>query len=165
MDTLNENRRWHAVYTKPRHEKRALERLSINGFEVFCPMTITIKKWSDRKKKISTPLIPSYIFVHVNEKERSKVLEDPSVLNYIYWLGKPATIRDYEIERLKGLISKEKMQEFEIKKLKIGEKISVRKGYFKDKNATIKKVNNNNVHIELSEIGIVIIIKKTDLVI
>ena len=78
-------------------------------------MTITIKQWSDRKKKISTPLIPSYIFVHVNEKEKSKVLEDPSVLNYIYWLGKPAIIRDYEIERLKGLISKEKMQEFEIK--------------------------------------------------
>ena len=164
MDTLNENRRWHAVYTKPRHEKKALERLSINGFEVFCPMTITIKQWSDRKKKISTPLIPSYIFVHVNEKEKSKVLEDPSVLNYIYWLGKPATIRDYEIERLKGLISKEKMQEFEIKKLKIGEKISLSKGYLKDENATVKKVNNNNVHVELSELGIVVILKKTDLV-
>ncbi len=164
MDTLNENRRWHAVYTKPRHEKKALERLSIKGFEVFCPMTITIKQWSDRKKKISTPLIPSYIFVHVNEKEKSKVLEDPSVLNYIYWLGKPAIIRDYEIERLKGLISKEKMQEFEIKKLKIGEKISVSKGYLKDENATIKKVNNNNVHIELSELRIVVILKKTDLV-
>lgn len=164
MDTLNENRRWHAVYTKPRHEKKALERLSINGFEVFCPMTITIKQWSDRKKKISTPLIPSYIFVHVNEKEKSKVLEDPSVLNYIYWLGKPAIIRDYEIDRLKGMISKEKMQEFEIKKLKIGEKISLSKGYLKDENATIKKVNNNNVHVELSELGIVVILKKTDLV-
>ena len=164
MDTLNENRRWHAVYTKPRHEKKALERLSINGFEVFCPMTITIKQWSDRKKKISTPLIPSYIFVHVNEKEKSKVLEDPSVLNYIYWLGKPAIIRDYEIDRLKGLISKEKMQEFEIKKLKIGEKISISKGYLKDENATVKKVNNNNVHVELSELGIVVILKKTDLV-
>ena len=165
MDKLNENRRWHAVYTKPRHEKKALERLSINGFEVFCPMTITIKQWSDRKKKISTPLIPSYIFVHVNEKEKSKVLEDPSVLNYIYWLGKPAIIRDYEIERLKGLISKEKMQEFEIKKLKIGEKISLSKGYLKDENAIIKKVNNNNVHVELSELGIVVILKKTDLVV
>ena len=164
MDTLNENRRWHAVYTKPRHEKKALERLSIKGFEVFCPMTISIKQWSDRKKKISTPLIPSYIFVHVNGKEKSKVLEDPSVLNYIYWLGKPAIIRDYEIDRLKGLISKEKMQEFEIKKLKIGEKISLSKGYLKDENATIKKVNNNNVHLELSELGIVVILKKTDLV-
>ena len=164
MDTLNENRKWHAVYTKPRHEKKALERLSINGLEVYCPMTITIKQWSDRKKKIRTPLIPSYIFVHVNEKEKSKVLKDPSVLNYIYWLGKPAIIRDYEIESLKGLISKEKMQEFEIKKLKIGEKISVSKGNLKYENATIKKVNNNNVHVELSELGIVVIFKKTDLI-
>ena len=79
-------------------------------------------------------------------------------------VGKPAIIRDYEIERLKGLISKEKMQEFEIKKLKIGEKISISKGYLKDENDTVKKVNNNNVYVELSELGIVVILKKTDLV-
>ena len=45
-------------FTQNQDMKKALERLSINGFEVFCPMTITIKQWSDRKKKISTPLIP-----------------------------------------------------------------------------------------------------------
>ena len=163
MDTLNENRRWHAVYTKPRHEKKALERLSINGFEVFCPMTITIKQWSDRKKKITTPLIPSYIFVHVNEKEKSKVLEDPSVLNYIYWLGKPAIIRDYEIERLKGLISKEKMQEFEIRQLNMGDKIDVNKGQIKIKNAIIKTISNNYITAELKELGMTIVLKKTDL--
>ena len=162
MDTLKENRKWHAVYTKPRHEKKALERLSTKGFEVFCPMIITIKQWSDRKKKIRIPLIPSYIFVNVNEVEKIKVLEDPSVLNYIYWLGKPAIIRENEIARLKGLISKKKMQEFEIRKLKIGEKISISKGFLKAKNATLKKVNNNNIHVELSELGIVII-AKTDL--
>lgn len=164
MNTLNSNRKWHAVYTKPRHEKKALERLSINGFEVFCPMINTVKKWSDRKKKVSIPLIPSNIFIKVDEKNRTKVLTDPSILNFVYWLGKPAIIRDYEIERLKGLISKEKMQEFEIRKLKIGEKISVSKGYLKDENATIKKVNNNYVHVELSELGIVVILKKIGLV-
>ena len=160
---FNKNRKWHAIYTKPRHEKKALERLSINGFEVFCPMTITIKQWSDRKKKISTPLIPSYIFVHVNEKEKSKVLEDPSVLNYIYWLGKPAIIRDYEIERLKGLISKEKMQEFEIRQLNMGDKIDVNKGQIKIKNAIIKTISNNYITAELKELGMTIVLKKTDL--
>ena len=160
---FNKNRKWHAIYTKPRHEKKAVERLSINGFEVFCPMTITIKQWSDRKKKISTPLIPSYIFVHVNEKEKSKVLEDPSVLNYIYWLGKPAIIRDYEIERLKGLISKEKMQEFEIRQLNMGDKIDVNKGQIKIKNAIIKTISNNYITAELKELGMTIVLKKTDL--
>ena len=157
MDTLNENRKWHAVYTKPRHEKKAVERLSINDFDVFCPMIITMKQWSDCKKKIRTPLLPYYIFVHVNEKEKSKVLEDHLALNYIYWLGKPAIIRDHEIDRLKVLISKEKIQGFEIKKLKIGEEISINKGYLKDKNTTLKKLNKNSVYLELSELGIVVI--------
>ena len=163
MDTLNENRRWHAVYTKPRHEKKALERLSINGLEVFCPMTITIKQWSDRKKKISTPLIPSYIFVHVNEKEKSKVLKDPSVLNYIYWLGKPAIVRASEIDTLKGIISKDKVQEFEVRNLKIGDEIEIEK--FKEKKAIIKSISNNYIKAEFIELGVKIVFKKTDLMV
>ena len=163
MSVNNNHKNWYAIYTKPRHEKKAQERLENEGFEVFCPMTNTLKQWSDRKKKISTPLIPSYIFVYVNEKEKLKVLEDPSVLNYIYWLGKPAIIRDYEISKLKGLISKEKMQEFEIRKLKIGSKIAINKGQIKSKNAIIKTVSNNYIKAELIELGMEIVLKKTDL--
>ena len=125
-------------------------------------MTISIKQWSDRKKKVSIPLIPSYIFIKVDEKNRTKILTDPSILNFVYWLGKPAIIRDYEIERLKGLISKEKMQEFEIKKLEIGREIAISKGHIKSKKAIVQTVSNNYVTAELKELGMTIILK-TDL--
>ena len=163
MLNINKYNNWYALYTKSKHEKKATERLAKEGFEVFCPMVKTIKQWSDRKKKVTIPLIPSYIFIKVDEKNRSKVLTDPSIFNYVYWLGKPAIIRDEEIYRLKGIISNDKIQEFEIRNLNVGDKINIDKGFVKDKNAIIKTLTNKNVYAELKELGIMVVIKKTDL--
>ena len=164
MKETTQNSKWHVLYTKPRHEIKALERLAQNGFEVYCPMKTTLKQWSDRKKKVSEPLLPSYIFIKITEKKRAIPLTDPSVLNYIFWQGKPAIVRDSEIDTLKGIINKEKVQEFEIRKLKIGSEIVINKGQFK-RNAIVKIVSNNNVKAELKELGMTIVLKKTDLLV
>ena len=68
MKESTQNSNWHVLYTKPRHEIKTLERLAQNGFEVYCPMKTTLKQWSDRKKKVSEPLLPSYIFIKITEK-------------------------------------------------------------------------------------------------
>jgi len=155
--------KWYVLYTKPRHEIKALERLAQNGFEVYCPMKTTLKQWSDRKKKVSEPLLPSYIFIKISEKKQAIPLTDPSVLNYVFWLGKPAIIRESEINTLKGIISKDKIQELEVRKFKIGDKIDINMGYIRGDGATIKYVSNNYIKVELKELGMKIILKKTDL--
>ncbi len=165
MENNHQNSRWHVLYTKPRHEVKALERLVQNGFEVYCPMKTTLKQWSDRKKKVSEPLLPSYIFIKTTEKKRATPLTDPSVINYIFWLGKPAIIRDIEIDTLKGIISKDKVQDFEVRELKLGDEIEINKGQIKGKNATIKSISNNYIKAELKELGMTIVLKKTDFVI
>ena len=163
MKETDQNSKWHVLYTKPRHEIKALERLTQNGFELYCPMKTTLKQWSDRKKKVSEPLLPSYLFIKTTEKKRPIPLKDPSVLNYIFWLGKPAIIRDIEIDTLKGIISKDKVQEFEVRKLKVGDEIDIIKGQIKGKNATMKSISNNYIKAELKELGMTIVLKKTDL--
>ena len=155
--------KWHVLYTKPRHEIKAKERLIQNGFEVYCPMITTLKQWSDRKKKVSTPLLPSYLFIKTTEKKRNLPLKDPSVLNYIFWLGKPAIVRDSEIKSLKGIISKDNVQEFEIRKLKIGSQIELSKSLVKGKKAIIKSISNNTIKAEIKELGMTIVLKKTGL--
>ncbi len=163
MKETNQNSKWHVLYTKPRHEIKALERLTQNGFEVYCPMKTTLKQWSDRKKKVSEPLLPSYLFIKITEKNRALPLKDNSVLNYIFWLGKPAIVRESEIDALKGIITKDKAQEFEIRPLKVGDEIDIIKGQVKGKNATIKSISNNYIKAELKELGMTIVLKKTDL--
>tara|TARA_X000000950_G_scaffold237953_1_gene289786 strand:+ start:484 stop:981 length:498 start_codon:yes stop_codon:yes gene_type:complete len=162
MDDNHQNSKWHVLYTKPRHEVKALERLVQNGFDVYCPMKTTLKQWSDRKKKVSEPLLPSYIFIKTTEKKRANPLTDPSVLNYIFWLGKPAIVRESEIHALKGIINNEKAQGFEIRKLKIGDEIDINKGKIKINKAIIKSVSNNIIKAELKELGITIVLKNTE---
>ena len=70
--------------------------------------------------------------------------------------------RHHEIDTLKGLISKDKAQEFEVRKLKIGNEITINKGLIKGKNAKIKTVSNNYVTAELKELSMTIVLKKTD---
>jgi len=164
MNASKAEKKWHALYTKPRHEKKVTERLVSQGFDVFCPMIQTVKQWSDRKKKVTVPLIPSYIFVNIEEKNRTKVLSDYSVLNFVFWLGKPAIIKNNEIDRLKGVISKEEMQEFEIRHLNVGDTINLDNGIVRKNLAVIKKKTKNHVYAELKEIGIVVIMKKSDVI-
>jgi len=47
-------------------------------------------------KTIEEPLFKSYVFVRVEEKDRTEVRYVDGVLNYVYWNGKPAVVKDEE---------------------------------------------------------------------
>ncbi|HKG67232.1 MAG TPA: UpxY family transcription antiterminator, partial [Segetibacter sp.] len=59
------------------------------GVECWCPLKKTQKQWSDRKKVIEEPLFTSYVFVRINETEKSVVLMTDGILNFVYYIGKP----------------------------------------------------------------------------
>ncbi len=122
---------WYAVYTRPRSEKKVYELLNKNGFKSFLPLITTIRQWSDRKKKIKLPLISSYVFVKTNEKYLQNTLTINGVVRILKHLGKPAIIRDYEIENLKILLEDPDSITFiNDVKLKKGDSIIVEKGPF-----------------------------------
>ena len=78
-----DNKKWLVLYTKPRNEKKVAERLTKNGFEVYCPLIKTLRQWSDRKKKVEIPMFSSYVFIHIDEKNRQLPLYDQGVMNYV----------------------------------------------------------------------------------
>lgn len=92
---------WFAIYTKPRFEKKVEKVLTQAGFEVYLPLLSTIKQWSDRKKKVKVPIIPSYVFVRIDEKNLYNLFEFNGVVGVLKYLKKPAVVKDYEIENLK----------------------------------------------------------------
>ena len=71
-DTTAKN--WYVIKTLSRAEKKTAERLTDTHYEVYLPLQTTIKQWSDRKKKVTIQLIPSYVFIKVDEKNRTKIL-------------------------------------------------------------------------------------------
>lgn len=127
----NNTKDWRAVYTKPRSEKKVAERLEQQGIEVYCPVQTTLKQWSDRKKKVSVPIFPSYVFLRLSEKESDLVLQDPGVLNFVYWLGQPALIRDEEIEGIRAFLSNYRDSTIVLVDYEKGDKVEIIEGPFK----------------------------------
>lgn len=95
---------WYALYTRPRHEFKAAGQLEESSIEYYLPVTVQIKQWSDRKKKITEPLIRGYIFVHADEKERLSALQKDSIVRCVAFDNKIAVIPDWQIESLKAMI-------------------------------------------------------------
>ena len=146
---------WFALYTRPKNEKKVTEQLVKLGIEVYCPLVTQVKQWSDRKKKVETPLISSYVFVNIEEKDRNKVFEAFGVVRYLFWLGKPAVIRDEEIYLLKDSL-KEVISSFEISEIKPGDVMNISRGPFQGKEGVVKAVEKNKIQLILKELGFVI---------
>jgi transcriptional antiterminator RfaH len=149
---------WFVIYTKPRQEKKVSEQLLAIGIETFCPMITTIKQWSDRKKKVTAPLINSYVFVQLEEVHRNKVFDVPGVVRYVHWLKKPAVVRENEITALKELTDKT-INNYTIEQLQKGDNFLVPTGLFKDKKGSIEEVRTNSLKIKLDELDILVTIQ------
>jgi transcription antitermination factor NusG len=95
---------WLVLYVKPRNEKAVAERLTSRGYNAWCPTVRTLRLWKDRKKKVDEPLFRSYVFIKISEKDRMGVFECPGVVRYVFWLQKPAVIREDEIKAIQQFI-------------------------------------------------------------
>ena len=152
---------WFAIYTRPKNEKKVVEGLEKLGIEVYCPMVTQIKQWSDRKKKVETPLINSYVFVNIEDKNRNIVFEVPGVVRYLFWLGKPAIIQEQEIDTLKASL-KGIFSSVEVNGIQPGDSLTISQGPFQGKEGVVAQVNNNKIRLVLKELGVTISISKEE---
>lgn len=150
---------WYVLHTKHRNEIKATTHLEKMGITVYCPLTTKIHQWSDRKKKIETPLIPSYIFVQLKERERKIVFEVPGVVNYLFWLGKAAIVRDAEITVMKEWIQGTTF-ETRVESMRPGDHFQITEGPFQGKEGIIHKVTKNQLQLFLVNLRMKIIISR-----
>ncbi len=94
-------KRWIAVYTKPRYEKKVHTLLEEKGIESYLPLIRQRRQWSDRKKWVDVPLFRSYIFAHIELKESLWVLQTDGVHHIIKFKNKIAIIQDEQIEAIR----------------------------------------------------------------
>jgi transcription antitermination factor NusG len=144
---------WFVLYTKPQQEKKVVEGLEKLGIAVYCPMVLELKQWSDRVKKVETPLLKSYVFVNIEESQRNTVFQINGVVRYLFWLGKPAVIRAAEIETMQRWMEA-KDAVVKVSSLQIGHKIILESGAFKGQEAVVKSVKNAKLELMLTSLGV-----------
>jgi len=151
--------KWFAIYTKPRWEKKVYKLLTENDFEAYCPINKVRKKWSDRYKIVEVPLFTSYVFVHIDEILMSKVRMIDGVLNFVYWNGKPAVVRDFEIDNIKKFLGEYEYVDIESIDFKADDNVLIAAGAFMDMEGKVLKELGNFVEIEIKSFGFKLIAK------
>lgn len=150
---------WYVVYTKPKWEKKVSEKLSLAGIECYCPLITQVKQWSDRKKKIEVPLFNSYVFVQLADSERNSVFKVPGVVRYLFWLGKPAIVRDEEIKIIKASLNSPNISDITITSIQVGDRIKLETGVFSNQDAIVQEISKSYYTLVLESLGCVLKIK------
>ncbi len=153
---------WYVVYTKVKCEKKVAEQLNEIGITAYCPTIEKVKQWSDRKKVINIPLFNSYVFVQISEKDRDSIFAVSGVIRYLFWIGKPAKVKNSEIDIIKKWLSVTEPFKITVSDWKKGDKITIESGPFATQQATIQEVNQNHYVLILESMGCMLKIEKKE---
>jgi len=142
------------VYTKPRWEKKIAAVLDARGIEHYCPLNRIQKQWSDRKKIIYEPLFKGYIFVKVDEARKWDIKQIEGIINYVYWLGKPAKVKEEEIITIRKFLSE--FDNVEVTENSIGKstKVQISQGVLMNYKGVVVEVLGNKARVQIDSMGI-----------
>lgn len=148
------NKLWFVLYTRSNCEKKVSELLTKRDIENYCPLNKVYRQWSDRKKIIDMPLFSSYVFVRVFEKDLEGLKSITSnIVNLVYWLGKPAVVKDQEIDNIKFFLNEYGNVKLEKRNVDINEEVIITRGSFYNQHGIVRTVKNNSVVVSLPSLG------------
>jgi transcription antitermination factor NusG len=154
---MKEHSYWHALYTKPRWEKKVADLLDVKGVEHYCPLNRVVKQWRDRKKIVLEPLFKSYVFVKVEDAKKWELLKVAGVLNYVTWLGKPAKIKETEIETIRRFLKEFKTVEVVDGRLEVNTRVKVKQGALMDYQGILMRISGNKASVRIESMGLQLI--------
>ena len=145
---------WYVIYTKSRYEKAVADKLALFGIEVYCPLLKRKKLWSDRWKWVEEPLFRSYCFVQLEDKDRDTIFSVPGVVRYVYHCGKPAILREKEMDLLKSWLMQYDHESIHSEALNVSDRIRIRTGALMDKEAEVLESKGNYALLLLEDLGL-----------
>lgn len=152
--TIKSEKKWFALYTRSRAEKKAKAQLLDAGIECYLPIQKTLRQWSDRKKKVENVVLPSYIFVRIEPNLTDRVFVSDHLVAYIRYQGRPAIIPDKQIEAFRRIIESDTPFEISPEKFPKGSKVKVILGSLKGIEGEIYEMaNNKRLIVQIDQVG------------
>lgn len=145
---------WYVVYTRPRWEKKVSRVLTEKGIENYCPLNKVLKKWSDRNKVVFEPLFKGYVFVLIPPSEKWDIKKIDGIINYVYWLGIPAVVKENEIVTIKKFLMEFAEVKVVERQLDVNSKVLIRQGVLMNYHGIIIEVSGSNARVKIDSMGI-----------
>ena len=145
---------WYVLYTKPRHEKKVAERLTSAGYTVYCPLQKVVRKWSDRTKVVEEPLFKGYLFIQIEDHKRDEVFTHPGTVRYLFWLRRPAIVREEEIATIQKWLGHYDHERLKVTDIIPGSYVRITSGKFMNEEGILLDTSNSKALVQLKELGI-----------
>jgi transcriptional antiterminator RfaH len=147
---------WYVLYTKSRNEKLVAEKLHQRGFDVYCPLIKTKRKWSDRIKVVEEPLFRSYCFVNLEDHQRAQVFSIAGIVRYLFWLNKPAIVRDVEIDMIKRMLNETDHSLIRLETFSPSDRVTIKSGTFKNTEGDVINQQGKNLTVYINSLELVV---------
>jgi transcription antitermination factor NusG len=144
---------WYVVYTKPRWEKKVDALLREQNIIAYCPLNKVRRKWSDRYKVVEEPLFKGYVFVRVDEKQLASVRMINGILNFVYWCGRPAVVREQEIAVIQKFMNEYEDVQAIPYLIELNKRVVIKSGLLMSKEGEVVKIKSNIVEVEIDSLG------------
>ena len=148
MSNISKN--WFVLFTKPRNELKVTERLRSIGIDGYAPCKIEVRQWSDRKKKVLVPLLPSMVLVSLQDKQVDQVFEVPGVVRYLFEHGKRAKVSNEEVLAMKSYLENTYPAQ---KELEVGDTVKVP---LLEQEATLLSIKGKKCLAQLQKLGAIV---------
>lgn len=108
-------------------------------------------------KVVEEPLFKSYVFVKVNDDDRTQVRMTPGVINFVYWQGKPAVIKEKEIIAIRRFLDEYENVEVKPMDLKLHQRVKITAGPLMDQEGEVLQVHHKKAKIAIDSLGYVLV--------
>ena len=151
---MSNTKKWYVVYTKPRWEKKVAALLTDKGVENYCPLNRVSKKWSDRKKVVLEPLFKGYVFVALAITNKWEVKNTEGILNFVHWNGKPAVVKEKEINIIKKFL--QEFDDIKVTNNKVlpNDEVEIKQGLLMNFKGIVLEVTGNSAKVRIEGMGL-----------
>ena len=122
----------------------------------YCPLNKVHRQWSDRKKIVLEPLFKGYVFVQIDEAQKWELMNINGIVNYVHWLGKPARIRDSEIDSIRKFLHEFSDVEVQESTIEINKKVRIKQGLLMNYHGILLELNGNKAKVKIESMGILL---------
>ena len=145
---------WYVLYVKPKTEKKLAQRLSEAGYIVYCPLQKVRRQWSDRTKVVEEPLFKSYLFIQIEDHRRDEVFTFPGTVRYLFWLHRPAIVRQEEIETIQKWLGNYNHEDIDIEEFTPGSQLRIVSGQFMNQKVILLDQKRNRALVQIKDLGL-----------
>ena len=99
-------------------------------------------------------MFKGYVFVKLEEVKKWEIKNVAGILNFVHWLGKPAKVKEEEIQTIKKFLSEFEEVTVEKKDFELNEKVRVTQGVLMNYEGMVISVFGNRAIVKIDSMDL-----------